>query len=161
MEIAPHSVVTIAYTLRNDRGDVLDTSAEGEPLAYLHGTGSMVPGLEKALAGRRAGEKLDVTLEAAEGYGERDDRLVRNVPIRRLAGSKVAVGATVRVDDPSGPRRGVVTAVRGDYATVDGNHPLAGQTLRFEIEIVSVREATAEELEHGHPHTGDGHHHHP
>src|SRR5262245_33065206 len=105
MQVAARSVVTIAYTLRNAAGEVLDRSADGEPLAYLHGTGSLVPGLEKALEGRRAGDKLDVTVAPEEGYGARDDRRVRNVPLRKLSGRKIEVGAPVRVDGPSGPER--------------------------------------------------------
>ena len=160
MEISSDRVVTIHYTLKNDSGTVLDSSAGGEPLAYIQGHGNLVSGLEKALEGKEHGSSLAVVVAPAEGYGERDEALIQRVPKRTLQGSgdiKKGMQFQARTDD--GMRLFTVTAVIGDMVTLDGNHPLADQTLHFDIEVVGVREATAEELEHGHVHGAGGHHH--
>ena len=162
MQVAQDKVVLIHYTLTNDAGDVLDSSNGGEPLAYLHGQGNIVAGLEKALGGRSVGEKLSVRVEPAEGYGVRDAALVKRVP-RRSFGSagNIKPGMQFQAQLERGQTRVVtVTAVKGDMVTVDGNHPLAGQSLNFAVEITEVRDATSEELEHGHVHGPGGHHHH-
>jgi FKBP-type peptidyl-prolyl cis-trans isomerase SlyD len=159
VQIADRKVVSIEYTLKNDGGEVLDTSVGRPPLAYLHGAGNIVPGLEKALAGKSAGEEFDVTVPPEEGYGQRSDQLVRNVPLRKLPDGKAHVGMRVRADTEQGPRILTVTAVKGDYATVDANHPLAGQTLHFSVKVVEVRDASEEELSHGHVHGPGGHEH--
>jgi len=140
VEITADRVVTIHYTLKDDGGAVLDSSAGGEPLAYIQGHGNLVSGLEKALEGKQGGNSLAVVVPPAEGYGERNESLVQ-----------------ARTDD--GMRLFTVTAVAGDMVTLDGNHPLADQTLHFDVEVVGVREATTEELEHGHVHGAGGHHH--
>ena len=161
MQVAQDKVVLFHYRLTNDEGEVLDSSAGGAPLAYLHGQGNIVAGLEKALEGRQAGDKLSVRVEPAEGYGVRDAGLVRRVP-RRSFGSidKLSPGMQFEAQLERGQRRVVtVTAVKGDMVTIDGNHPLAGQNLNFEVEITEVRDATAEELAHGHVHGPGGHHH--
>ena len=161
MEITADRVVTIHYTLKNDAGTVLDSSAGGEPLAYIQGHGNLVAGLEKALEGKQDGNALAVSVAPADGYGIRDEALIQRVPKRSLQGSgeiKKGMQFQARTDD--GMRLFTVTAVMGDMVTLDGNHPLADQTLHFEIEIVEVREATTEELEHGHVHGAGGHHHH-
>jgi FKBP-type peptidyl-prolyl cis-trans isomerase SlyD len=160
MQIGSQKVVSIEYTLKNDAGEVLDSSAGGEPLAYLHGVGHIVPGLEKALDGKSEGESVEVTLAPEEAYGQRDDTLVQNVPVRKLGAKKVQVGGRYQVKTSDGLRIVHVTELRGDYARVDGNHPLAGQTLHFQVKVVGVREATAEELAHGHVHGPSGHHEH-
>jgi FKBP-type peptidyl-prolyl cis-trans isomerase SlyD len=160
VEISSDRVVTIHYTLKDDRGTVLDSSAGGEPLAYIQGHGNLVSGLEKALEGKEHGSSLAVVVAPAEGYGERDEALIQRVPKRTLQGSgdiKKGMQFQARTDD--GMRLFTVTAVIGDMVTLDGNHPLADQTLHFDIEVVGVREATAEELEHGHVHGAGGHHH--
>jgi len=160
VEISSDRVVTIHYTLKNDSGTVLDSSAGGEPLAYIQGHGNLVSGLEKALEGKEHGSSLVVVVAPAEGYGERDEALIQRVPKRTLQGSgdiKKGMQFQARTDD--GMRLFTVTAVIGDMVTLDGNHPLADQTLHFDIEVVGVREATAEELEHGHVHGAGGHHH--
>ena len=162
MQIAQDKVVLFHYTLTNDAGEVLDSSDGGEPLAYLHGQGNIVAGLEKALDGRTAGEKLSVRVEPAEGYGLRAAALVKQVP-RRSFGSagNIKPGMQFQAQLERGQTRVVtVTAVKGDMVTVDGNHPLAGQSLNFAVEITEVRDATSEELEHGHVHGPGGHHHH-
>ena len=161
MPIDRDSVVTIHYTLKDDDGTVIDSSAAGEPLAYLHGHGNIVPGLEKELTGREAGDKLSVRVSPAEGYGEYDKELVQTVPRRALRGIKdVRTGMHLHAQTEQGPRTVTVTRVAGDMVTLDGNHPLAGKHLNFDIQIEEVRQATGEELSHGHVHGADGHHHH-
>jgi FKBP-type peptidyl-prolyl cis-trans isomerase SlyD len=160
MQITDRSVVSFHYTLTNDAGEVIDASAGGEPLAYLHGAGNIVPGLENALTGKAAGDKLTVKVAPADGYGERDDRLVQSVPRRAFQGvADIKPGMSFVSQGPEGQTRIVVTQVAGDMVTVDGNHPLAGETLNFEVEITEVRDATEEELSHGHVHGAGGHHH--
>jgi FKBP-type peptidyl-prolyl cis-trans isomerase SlyD len=160
MSIAQDQVVSIHYTLRNDAGDVLDSSAAGEPLTYLHGHGNLIPGLERELAGKSAGDKLSVKIAPADAYGEYDKALVQRVPRRALKGvPDVRVGMRLQAQTEHGPRAVTVTQLTGDLVTLDGNHPLAGQNLNFEVEVAEVRAASAEELEHGHVHGPDGHHH--
>ncbi len=160
MEIAADRVVTIHYTLKNDAGTVLDSSAGGEPLAYIQGHGNLVAGLEKALEGKSDGVTLAVIVPPAEGYGTRDEALVQRVPKRALQGAgEIRKGLQFQARTENGMRVFTVTAIAGDMVTLDGNHPLADQTLHFDIEIIGVREATAEELEHGHVHGAGGHHH--
>src|ERR1044071_1834848 len=161
MQIASDAVVSIHYTLTNDAGETLDSSAGGDPLAYLHGKGNLIPGLENALLGKQAGDKVQVKVAPAEGYGEHDKELIQNVPRRSFKGvNKVQVGMQFQVQSPQGVRTVTVTRVAGDMVTVDGNHPLAGQNLNFDVEITEVRAATEEELAHGHVHGPGGHHHH-
>jgi FKBP-type peptidyl-prolyl cis-trans isomerase SlyD len=161
MQIASDAVVSIHYTLTDDAGETLDSSAGGEPLAYLHGKGNLIPGLENALAGKQAGDKLQVKIAPADGYGEYDKSLLQNVPRRSFKGvGQVQVGMQFQVQSPQGARSVTVTRVAGDMVTVDGNHPLAGKNLNFDVEITEVRVATEEELAHGHVHGPGGHHHH-
>jgi FKBP-type peptidyl-prolyl cis-trans isomerase SlyD len=160
VQIAADAVVLIHYTLKDDAGEVLDSSAGGEPLAYIQGHGNLVPGLEKALEGKQGGDALAVTLSPDEGYGKRDQSLVQRVPKRSLQGSgEIRKGMQFRAQTDQGLRVFTVTAVVGDMISLDGNHPLADQTLHFDVEVVSVRAATAEELDHGHVHGAGGHHH--
>jgi FKBP-type peptidyl-prolyl cis-trans isomerase SlyD len=160
MDIAAHAVVTIDYELKNDAGEVLDTSKGKQPLTYLHGVGNLVPGLEKALEGKKPGDDLEVSLAPAEGYGDRDEKQIRNVPVRKLRAKKIEVGGTYpMLGDDGGGRLVKVLGLRGDYASVDANHPLAGKTLHFKVKVVEVRESTAEERAHGHVHGAGGHHH--
>jgi FKBP-type peptidyl-prolyl cis-trans isomerase SlyD len=160
VEIAADTVVRIHYTLKDDSGAVLDSSAGGEPLAYIQGHGNLVPGLEKALEGKQGGYTAAVTLSPREGYGTRDEALVQRVPKRSLQGAgEIRKGMQFQARTDDGMRLFTVTGVAGDMVMLDGNHPLADQTLHFDIEVVSVRDATAEELEHGHVHGTGGHHH--
>jgi FKBP-type peptidyl-prolyl cis-trans isomerase SlyD len=160
MPIAQNSVVTIHYTLKDDAGEVIDTSREGDPIAYLHGHGNLVPGLERELEGKNSGDKVNVSVTPEHGYGEYDKQLVQQVPRRALQGiPNVKVGMRLQAQTPEGPRAVVVTRLVGDMVTIDGNHPLAGKNLNFDVEITDVREATEEELEHGHVHGAGGHHH--
>jgi FKBP-type peptidyl-prolyl cis-trans isomerase SlyD len=160
VDISADRVVTIHYTLKDDAGTVLDSSAGGEPLAYLQGRGNLVPGLERALEGKQEGNSVAVVVSPADGYGTRDESLVQRVPKRSLQGAgavKKGMQFQARTDD--GVRLFTVAAVIGDMVTLDGNHPLADQTLHFDVQILGVREATAEELQHGHVHGAGGHHH--
>ena len=160
MPIAQNSVVSIHYTLKDDAGEIIDSSASGDPLTYLHGHGNLVTGLERALDGKSVGDKLHVKLAPAEGYGEYDDGLVQKVPRRALKGiNNIKVGMRLQAQTEHGPRAVTVTQLVGDMVTLDGNHPLAGQPLNFDIEITDIRDATEEELEHGHVHGPGGHHH--
>jgi len=160
MLIEKDRVALIHYTLTDDSGQVIDSSAGGEPLAYIHGNGNLVPGLESALEGKTSGEKLTVTVAPADGYGTRDEQLVQRVPKRSLGGAgEIKKGMQFQAQVGGGIRVFTVTAVVGDMITLDGNHALADQNLNFQVEIVEVREASQEELDHGHVHGAGGHHH--
>jgi FKBP-type peptidyl-prolyl cis-trans isomerase SlyD len=159
VQVQDKAVVTIEYTLKGDDGNVIDTSSGRKPLTYLHGLGNLVPGLEKALEGKSAGEKVEVVLPPEEGYGRRDEKLVRKLPLRKLGSKSPRVGERVRAQFDNAVRLALITSISGDYATVDGNHPLVDKTLHFSVEVVSIREPTAEELQHGHVHGPEGHSH--
>lgn len=160
MQISANTVVSIHYTLKNDAGDVLDTSSGRDPLAYLHGQQNIIPGLEKALEGKGAGDKVQVSIAPAEGYGEREESLVQDVPREAFQGmDDIKPGMQFQAQGPQGPVLVTVTQVADEVITVDGNHPLAGETLHFDVEITAVREASDEEMEHGHVHGPDGHDH--
>jgi FKBP-type peptidyl-prolyl cis-trans isomerase SlyD len=153
-------VVLIHYTLKDDAGKVIDSSSGSEPLAYIQGHGNLVPGLEKALEGKQDGDTIKVSLAPADGYGMRNEALVQRVPKRSLQGSgEIRKGMQFQAQTDEGLRLFTVTAVVGDMVSLDGNHPLADQTLNFDVEVIRVREATSEELEHGHVHGAGGHHH--
>lgn len=156
MQIADNKVALIHYTLTNADGDVLDSSDGAEPLAYLHGQGNLVPGLEQELTGKQQGDKLEVSVAPEQGYGPVVEEMIQTVPRDAFAGVEdIAVGMRFEASTAGGPVSVEVTQVEGDEVTVDGNHPLAGQTLNFKVEVMQVRESTADELEHGHVH-GEG-----
>jgi len=160
MQISKHKVVAIDYTLTGPDGAVLDSSEGREPLAYLHGAGNIIAGLEAELEGKTRGDKLDVTVAPAEGYGERNEALIQQVPRSMFEGvDKIEPGMRFNAMSDAGPRVVVVTAVDDDGITIDGNHPLAGMELHFAVTIMDVRDATEEELEHGHVHGAGGHQH--
>lgn len=160
MSITQDQVVSIHYTLRDDAGEIIDRSAEGEPLVYLHGHGNLIPGLERELAGKNTGDRLQVRIAPADAYGEYDRALVQQVPRRSLKGiGDVRVGMRLQAQTAQGARAFTITGVGGDMVTLDGNHPLAGKSLNFEVEVAGVRPATEEELSHGHVHGAGGHHH--
>jgi FKBP-type peptidyl-prolyl cis-trans isomerase SlyD len=160
MSIAQNSVVTIHYTLKDEAGEVIDSSRAGDPIAYLHGHGNLVPGLERELEGKNTGDKVNVSVTPDQGYGEYDNNLVQQVPRRAFQGiGNVTVGMRLHAQTPQGPRAVTVTRMVGDMVTIDANHPLAGKNLNFEVEITDVRDATEEELSHGHVHGEGGHHH--
>ena len=161
MNIAENSVASIHYTLTDNEGKVIDSSEGQEPLAYLHGAGNIIPGLEKALVGKAVGDKFKVSIPAAEAYGVRDDNMVQELPSNMFSGiDKIEVGMEFHAETEHGLQVVTVTKVDGDNVTIDGNHPLAGVDLTFDVEVADVRAASAEELEHGHAHGAGGHHHH-
>jgi len=152
MTIAPQRVVTLHYVLSDQHGTVLDDSrARGQSLEYLHGHGNLMAGLERALSGQDAGAQLSVTLMPAEAYGLRDEALVREVGRHAFPGAEVAPGMRFQTPGDDGPEVVTVLEVRDDAVVIDTNHPLAGQTLRYRLEILDVRDATRAELAKGHP----------
>jgi FKBP-type peptidyl-prolyl cis-trans isomerase SlyD len=160
VHIEKNRVVQLHYTLRDDQGTVIDASGGRGPLTYLHGKGNLIVGLEQALAGKAAGDKLDVTVAPDQGYGPRDDRLVQILPRSKFEEvAELQPGMQVRASGPQGTRLVTVIKVERDFVTIDGNHPLAGRTLHFSVEIADVRKATHEEVSHGHAHGPGGHHH--
>lgn len=161
MQIASNSVVSIHYTLTGDDGNIIDSSAGNDPLVYLHGAGNIIPGLENALVGKSAGDALTVRVVPAEGYGEVVMDLIQQVPREMFQGTdSIEPGMTFQAQDQSGYVQHVtVTAVNDSTVTIDANHPLAGQHLNFDVTIVAVRQASQEELDHGHVHGPGGHHH--
>jgi FKBP-type peptidyl-prolyl cis-trans isomerase SlyD len=160
MKAAPGMVVSMHYTLTDDSGDVLDSSRGGEPFSYLHGHNNIIPGLEKALEGTEAGFKSKVTVTPAEGYGEKNPDAIFEAPREHFPPDmKLEVGARVYADGPNGPITLTVVKLTDTGAVLDANHPLAGKTLHFDVEVTTVRAATSEELAHGHVHGEGGHHH--
>lgn len=160
MQIAPSKAVTIHYTLTDAAGVLLDCTREREPHAYLHGHRNLLPALEAQLVGRTVGDTLTVTLTPEEAYGERHEGATTRVPIKHLATQgKLAPGQVVGIRSEQGLRRVVVVKVGKFNVDVDLNHPLSGKTLVYEIEVVAVRDANAEELAHGHVHDVGGHQH--
>ena len=156
MIVRSNSVVSFHYTLRDSEGNTLDSSAGHDAFAYIQGGQQIVPGLELQMEGKSKGDKFNALVEPAMGYGEFNKDLLQRVPLDRFGGSKVEAGMQFQAGE-----HGVFTVkeVVDGHALLDGNHPLAGVTLNFEVEITDVREATEEELSHGHVHGPDGHHH--
>jgi len=160
MQIAEKTVVQIHYTLTNEGGEVMDSSEGQEPLAFLCGAQNIIPGLENALLGKQAGDKLDVRVEPSEGYGEVHEEMIQKVPQENFAGvDTVEVGMQFMAQAPWGEQPVTVIKVEEDGITLDGNHPMAGQVLNFSVEVVEVRAASDEEVEHGHAHGAGGHQH--
>jgi FKBP-type peptidyl-prolyl cis-trans isomerase SlyD len=160
MQATAEKVVSIDYTLKDDQGQVLDTSEGRAPLAYLHGAGNIIPGLECELEGKPAGAPFEVTVPPADAYGERDDALVQPVPKSQFPeGANPQVGQQFQAQTPSGARTVTVVDVEPEAVVIDANHPLAGQALHFAGQIVEVRDATPEELQHGHVHAPGEHSH--
>ena len=159
MQIAENTAVSIHYTLTNDQGEVLDSSKGGDVLVYLHGSGNIISGLEAALVGKKVGDKFNVRIEPKDAYGEVADDMVQIISKEMFEGiDQIEVGMQFHADVSYGS--GVVTVVNieGDNVTIDGNHPLAGEALTFDVEIIDVRPATTEELDHGHVHGAGCHH---
>ena len=160
MNVEQNKVVCIHYTLRDEAGTVLDSSSGRAPLAYLHGRGNLVPGLEAALEGKSAGTSFEVAVAPEQGYGIRDERLVQIVPRTKFGdAAEITPGMQFKANGSGGARVVTVMRVERDLVTVDANHPLAGKTLYFQVEITEIRRATREELTHGHVHGPGGHHH--
>jgi len=158
MKTARNMVISLHYTLTDDAGEVLDSSEGRDPLEYLHGHGNIVPGLEKALEGTTVGHRSRVDVAPGEGYGERNPELVFEAPREHFPNDmKLEAGSRVYAEGPEGPISFSVVRLTESGAVLDANHPLAGQTLHFEVEIVGVRPATEEEISHGHVHGPHGH----
>lgn len=161
MQIAHHSVVSFDYTLTGPDGKTLDSSVGRAPLVYLHGTGGIIPGLEHEMEGKNPADRFTVTVPAEKAYGVSNPNLIQVVPRGQFpAGQMIMVGQEFQATAPSGQNVTVrVTKVTDADVTVDGNHPLAGVPLTFDVTIVDVRAATEEEIAHGHVHGAGGHHH--
>lgn len=160
MNIQANSVVSIDYTVTDNDGAVIDSSEGRAPLVYLHGFQNIIPGLEKALEGKATGDDFAVEVKSDEAYGPYQAEMVQEVPLSAFQGvDKVEEGMQFTAQSPQGPVHVVVKEVNDENVTIDGNHPLAGKDLNFKGSVVEVREATAEELEHGHVHGEGGHEH--
>ena len=160
MAIEKDKVVSIDYTLTGNDGQVLDSSQGREPLAYLHGAGNIIPGLESALEGKSEGEQLNVQIPPDQAYGQRDERMIQPVPRTAFQGvADIQPGMQFQANTNAGTRLITVVGVQDDQVTIDANHPLAGATLNFDVKIVNVRDATSEEKSHGHVHGAGGHQH--
>jgi FKBP-type peptidyl-prolyl cis-trans isomerase SlyD len=160
MQIGDQKVVTLHYTLTDNEGRVIDQSEDGS-FAYLHGASNIIPGLENALSGKSAGEELSVAVSPEDAYGDRDESMLQQVPKNMFEDtSQIAVGTQFQAQGPNGEMLVVtVMEVQEEHVLVDGNHPLAGVELNFDVKIINVRDASAEEVEHGHVHGPEGHHH--
>ncbi|PIE47687.1 MAG: peptidylprolyl isomerase [Gammaproteobacteria bacterium] len=151
--IAKDSAAFFNYTLKDDEGNVIDQSPEGQPLAYLHGHGNIIPGLEKQLEGKSAGETLTATVGPEEAYGQYQEQAIQQVPRENFQGvDNIEVGMQFQSEAGGQTMLVTVTDVTDKLVTVDANHPLAGKTLHFDVEITEVRAATEDEISHGHIH---------
>ena len=160
MQIADKTVVAIDYVLKNDEGEIIDSSEGKQPLSYLHGAGGIIPGLERELTGKQVGDELQVAVSPADGYGVRNDSLKQEVPREQFQGiDDLSVGMQFQADSSAGPVVVTVVEISDSTITVDGNHPLAGVNLNFSVTVRDIREATEEELQHGHAHGPGGHSH--
>jgi FKBP-type peptidyl-prolyl cis-trans isomerase SlyD len=160
MKIANQTVVGIEYTLKDNAGGIVDSNAGGDPLLFIQGMGTLVPGLELALNGRDVGESFDVEIKAVDGYGEYDPQRKRGIPrasVPQLADAKP--GMMLQATGPEGVSVVTVSEVTETEIIIDGNHPMAGKDLFFSIRVTEVRAATEEEMSHGHVHGAGGHHH--
>jgi FKBP-type peptidyl-prolyl cis-trans isomerase SlyD len=160
MKISTGSVVLFDYTLTDDDKEIIDSSTGSEPLAYIHGEGQIVPGLEKAMEGKGAGDVFQISIPAEEGYGLHDPENISIVPADQIeGGDELEEGMQLHTEGESGEETVLITKIEGNEVTIDGNHPLAGMTLHFDVTIRKVRAATQEEREHGHVHGAGGHQH--
>lgn len=159
-QIEARKVVQIHYTLTNNEGDVLDSSRDADPLAYIHGMGNIIQGLENALTGRSVGDHFQVSIAPEDAYGVRDENLLQTVSRSAFEGvDDILPGMQFHAQSPDGLQLLTVMEVEGDNIVLDGNHPMAGITLNFDVEVAGIRDATEEELDHGHVHGPEGHHH--
>ena len=161
MQVATNKAITIHYTLTNQAGDVVDSSRDGDPLAYIHGIGALVPGLEKELEGKSAGDSVAVTVQPDDGYGHKTSELIQSVAKEAFAfDGEIEVGMRFEAETDHGIELVEVIEVDDETVTIDANHPLAGEALNFDVNVMDVRDATDEELEHGHIHAEGGCQHH-
>lgn len=160
MKVTANSVVSLDYTLKNNAGEVLDSSQGREPLVYLHGVGALIPGLENEIAGMEKGQAKIVVVQPEHAYGIKSDDLLHVVPKSGFQGDEeMQEGMQVQLETEQGPAIATISKIDGEDVTLDLNHPLAGEVLTFDISITDVREATSEEIAHGHVHGPGGHHH--
>lgn len=164
MQISKDKVVTFHYTLKDDQGEQMESSHGGDPMAYLHGHGNIIAGLEKEMEGKEGGETFTATIAPKDGYGERIADAIQRVPVKHVHGdksfrSKLKPGMVVSVNTEDGPRQVMIVKAGKFNVDVDTNHPLAGKTLTFDVEIESIREASEDEVSHGHAHGVGGHQH--
>lgn len=161
MQITDKHVVTLHYAVKTADGDEIDSSLNAEPISFIQGSKHMIPGLEEALYGREEGDKFDVIVAPDKAYGQRHDQLVQEVPVSMFEGMDVNVGMSFRATTDAGEQSVIIVDKTDTTVTVDGNHPLSGMTLSFEVSIEGVRNATEEEIAHGHVHGegGCGHSH--
>ncbi len=153
MTIANNKVATIHYTLKDANGETLDSSDGQEPLAYLHGFQNLVPGLETTLTGKNIGDKISTVVKPEDGYGEKDPTLIQVLDKAMFGGiDPIEVGMEFHAETKNGQQVVEIVDVEGDTVTIDGNHPLAGKDLHFDVEIVDIRDASQGEMDHGHPH---------
>lgn len=160
MQITSDTVVSFHYTLRNSAGELIESSRDSEPTLYLHGHGNVMPAIEKQLEGRAVGDNFTVILSAADSFGEKQADSIQRVAIKYFKHvGKLIPGQAVRLNTDNGPMTVTVIKVGKFSVDVDTNHPLAGQEVSFEVEVMDVRAASAEEVQHGHAHGVGGHHH--
>jgi FKBP-type peptidyl-prolyl cis-trans isomerase SlyD len=158
MSLTKNQVASVAYTLKVD-DQIIDQADKENPMDFIHGIGNMIPGFEKALEGKNIGDSFSITVEPSEAYGERNDNLTQDVARKMFAGvpdDQLVAGAQFQAQTDAGVEVITITSVDGDSIKIDANHPLAGKTLNFDVEMLDIREATAEELKHGHVHAGGG-----
>ena len=161
MQIGNNKVVSIHYQLKDDKGHVLDSSFGKDPLVYIHGTGHLISGLEKKLNDKKVSDKIEAIIAPEDAYGMYNDEAVHQVPLSGFEGDEeLKIGMQVQMQSNQGVSIAEVTKIEGDQVTLDMNHPLAGMELHFEVEVLDIRDASKEELEHGHVHGPGGHHHH-
>ena len=160
MNISKDTVVQFHYTLKDDKGELIESTEGKDPMAYLHGHSNIIAGLEKALEGKAVGDSFTVTIEPKDGYGPRQENAMQRISLKHLQGArKWKPGMMAFVETDKGYRQVTVLKVGKFNADVDTNHPLAGKTLVFDIQVADIREASAEEKSHGHAHGVGGHHH--
>ncbi len=160
MKVAANRVVVIDYTLKDNEGKIIDSSEGVGPLAYLQGSGNIIPSLEEALLGKEAGDNVQASIEPKDAYGERVEDMSQEVPKELFGGIEtIEIGMQFQSETDEGPVMVTVVAMGENMITVDGNHPLAGVHLNFDVIIGEVREPSKEELEHGHVHGEGGYHH--
>ncbi|MGC4021061.1 MAG: peptidylprolyl isomerase [Cyclobacteriaceae bacterium] len=157
MQISKHKVASIHYTLTDNSGKVIDSSAGREPLYYIQGIGNLIPGMEEGLEGKKVGDRFNLKVSPEKGYGVKDENLKQRVPRSAFGDQKIEKGMQFQTNQGHVV---TVTEVGLSEITVDANHPLAGVELNFAVEVLSVRDASAEEISHGHVHGPGGHHHH-
>lgn len=161
MKIENNKVVGIEYTLKDKSGKIMDSNEGQELLYFIQGQGNIVPGLEKAMAGKSSGDSFEVVVKAADGYGEYNEELIRRIPLDVVKHLKnLEIGGMLQAQGPDGVEVLTITDINDKELVLNGNHPMAGHDLYFNIRVGEIREATKDEMEHGHAHGPDGHHHH-